>query len=148
MSDDTTTNTDTTDDTVQEVEPGEDGRYDAEHVRSLRDENAKRRTEAKEARDASDKLRTALLDASIREHARGVLADPTDLPRYVDPATLLDDDGMPDADKIKEAATKLVKEKPHHAAKKATADVGQGPRGEPATKPVDTFGDLLRKAAR
>jgi hypothetical protein len=43
-----------------------------------------------------------------------------------DHSVLLDDDGVPDPDKVKAAVSKLLARKPHYA-KRIGADVGQGP---------------------
>jgi len=150
MTDTTTETTETTE--GDEVQPGDDGRYDAEYVQKLRGEAADRRTAAKAAEDAlAAAQKTArvtserLLAAEVRDAARAILADPSDLLLNTEATELVGDDGQPDTDKIKAAAEALVAAKPHLAAKRVTGDVGQGARGA-TTPPAVTFGDLVRGA--
>ena len=152
--DDVTTNDDTDDDQPDETPPGDDGRFDADYVAGLRSENAQRRREAQEQREKADRaderLRTtqaALVDLTINTAAAGVLASPDDLTRYVPAAELVDADGNPDAGKVKAAAEKLAKDRPHLAprAPAVTGDVDQGPR--PAGPAPFDFSQLLRNAA-
>jgi hypothetical protein len=147
---DTTTETDTTPqttETTEEVKPGDDGRFDAAYVESLRSEAADRRTAAKAAEDAAEALRGRLLASEVKATTATILVDPGDLLLHTNPADLLDDDGEPDPAKIKTAAEALVTERPHLGAKRVTGDVGQGARGG-TTPPVVSFGELLQGAAR
>jgi hypothetical protein len=69
----------------------------------------------------------------------GRLVDPTDLPVTND---LLEDDGMPDSEKINEAIEELLKQKPHLASTRPrVSDIGQGPR--PGQQDVN-LADILR----
>jgi hypothetical protein len=135
-----------------DVPPGDDGRFDAEYVRRLREEAKDHRVareQAETARDTATAKATALhnrvLALEVREHARGILADPDDLTRYVETGTLLDDDGEPVREKIKAAAEALAQERTHLRAKRSTVDVGQGSR-EQGSPPFD-LSALLRDAA-
>lgn len=111
--------------------------FPREYVEKLRAETAKYRTRAQHA----DALAERLLQATIREAAGSILADPTDLPLDGD---LVDDDGLPDTEKITEAAKALAARKPHLALRRPTGNVGQGARPEPTTT---SLVDLLRGTA-
>lgn len=91
--------------------------YDEEYVKGLRDEAAAHRVKAKRAEAAEDRLRTLATEAA----ARGILADPTDLPWSPE---YEDEEGWPDAAKIAAAAEELATRKPHLA--RPRGDVGQG----------------------
>lgn len=91
--------------------------YDEAYVKQLREEAAANRVKAKRTDDAVDRLRAL----AIVQASSGVLTDPTDLAWADDFA---DDDGWPDAEKIKAAAEELVTRKPHLA--RPSGDVGQG----------------------
>lgn len=157
----------TTTEPVQEAPtPGADGpeaepaTFDAEYVRKLRSEAAARRREAKEASErvtAQDaelgELRAWRLERTIADVSGSLgnpsLADPSDLLTYADPATLVDDEGKADPEKIKDAIAELVERKPHLRA-------GFGQQGgawggsEGGTNPVPppSLGSLIGKAAR
>ena len=75
----------------------------------------------------------------------GVLADPSDLLAHVAASDLIDEDGNPDPEGIREAADSLLERKPHLAPRTPTGDVGQGPRGKPA-EVFDLVGLLQERA--
>ncbi len=84
------------------------------------------------------------MSATIREAATDILEDPSDLLRHCDEADLVDDDGMPDPERIAGAAHDLIASRPHLARRRPTGDIDQGARPESAT--VDLAG-LLRERA-
>lgn len=106
------------------------------YVEQLRQESAGYRTRAQRA----DALAERLMAATVREATVGVLADPTDLDVSRDLEHLLDDDGMPDAERIAEAAREMIARKPHLADRRPRGDVDQGPRTTSAD--VDLAGML------
>ncbi len=106
------------DDDVPDEEPET---FTAEYVKELRDEAAAHRVRAKRAEAAEDRLRVLAIEAA----ARGVLADPTDLPWSPE---YEDNDGWPDAAKLTAAAQELATRKPHLT--RPRGDVGQGRHSE------------------
>ena len=110
-------------------------------VEDLRRENAEHRTKAARA----DKATAALVDAYAA--SAGLLADPSDLARYADPGDLVDDDGVPDADRIREAVQTLVTERPHLRTRRPAegTDVGQGARN--TTGGAFDVSDVMRSLA-
>lgn len=106
------------------------------YVEELRTESAKHRTKAKRADDLAHRLVTAYASVSRK------LADPSDLAMS---DALLDDDGIPDREKVLAAVDELLTRKPHLAATRPVGDVGQGARGEAAG--MVSLGDLLRAGA-
>lgn len=110
--------------------------FPAEYVRELREENAKSRTKAKGADALASRLVTSLAAGT------GRLADPSDLPYSDD---LLDDDGLPDAEKVAAAVDDLLTRKPHLSSTRVVGDVGLGARGEAA--PMVSLAELLRSGA-
>ena len=91
-------------------------------------------------------LQGRLLALEVASATAGVLADPSDLLTFVDAADLVDDDGNPDAEKIKSAAAELASRKPHLAPRLGpTGDVDQGARA-PGPEAFDLAG-ALRQAA-
>jgi hypothetical protein len=133
--------------TPPEPEPDKDGRFPAEYVKTLRDEAAARRVSEREAIARGDALVARNRDLTVASAAAGILAEPTDLLRYVDAKNLEGDDGLTDPDKATEAAKKLAAAKPHLAARRTAGDVGQGPRGT-VTPPVVDLADILKGAVR
>lgn len=133
--------------------PGEDGRFDADYVTTLRREAAERRVAARTAEErataASARLEAQsarLLALEVAEATRGVLADPSDLLAHVEADQLTGEDGEPSAERIRAAATELVARKAHLAPRPApNGNVDQGAR-EPAPEPFD-FAEVLRRAA-
>lgn len=91
--------------------------YDEAYVKNLRDEAAANRVKAKRAEDAETRLR----DLAIAQAVQGILTDPTDL-GWAD--EYADENGWPDADKIKAAAEELIGRKPHLG--RPSGDIGQG----------------------
>ncbi len=152
MSDETETEPETEE--TEEPEPTEGQTFDASYVTRLRQEAAERRVAARTAGEESlavaagalEALRGRLLNLEIEAATAGVLADPTDLLTFVNAADLADDDGNPDAGKIKTAAAELASRKPHLAPRLApTGDVDQGARA-PGPEAFDLAG-ALRAAA-
>jgi hypothetical protein len=133
---DPATGTGTASETPTEPSSADPETFPAEHVRELREENAKHRTKAKRADALAARLVTSLAAGT------GRLADPSDLPYSDD---LLDDDGMPDEAKVLAAVDELLIRKPHLAATRPVGDVGQGPRGD-AVEMV-SLAELLRAGA-
>jgi hypothetical protein len=130
-------------------EPGDDGRYPAEIVQRLRQEAAERRTRARESDEASqaaaartERALHALWEARRDAATRDLLADPTDLDGTLD---MLDDDGLPDSDRIRAAAEALVAAKPHLASRRPAGDIDQGARGT-VPEPVN-LAAIIRQAA-
>ena len=68
----------------------------------------------------ADDLQARLVAAAVREGASGILEDPDDLPLHRAEADLLDDEGLPDVDKIAEAAHALASQRPHLARRRPT----------------------------
>jgi hypothetical protein len=132
------------------AEPGEQDHtqepdsFPAEYVRQLRDENAARRVEAKEATEAAESARRAALELAVERHG-AFMKEPADLLLYVSRNELVGEDGLPDEAKIKEAVLKLLDERPHLDARKPEGDIDQGRRGEPT--PAFDFSRMLRDAA-
>lgn len=92
-------------------------------IGELRSEAATNRQAATDLKAERDSLRTAANERATAEALSGlskVLTDPSDLTRYVDPGTLLGDDGKPDPSKYLEAATALASERPHLAPRVGT----------------------------
>lgn len=116
-----TTNEEQTEQHVEETEPDT---FPRAYVEQLRKEAAEHRTGRTAAEERSDAAMSRLRLAAIHSATREVLADPTDLPWD---ATMADDEGWPDAEKITAAATALVEAKPHLG--RVRGDVGQGYRG-------------------
>lgn len=110
--------------------------FSAAYVAELRAEAAEHRVGAKKM----TAFRDAYREASIREAAREILADPADL-AWSDEFD--GEDGMPDSEKISEAAKAFADAKPHLA--RARGDVGQGFRGDESDS-VD-LASLLRAGA-
>ena len=121
----------------EETEPDT---FSKEYVQQLRAEAAEARTKAKRV----ETLEARLLEANIIQVATGVLADPWDLLLHAPRAELVDDGGLPDADKIKDAAQALVQRKPHLADRRPVGAVDQGARRE--TETVDLAGMLRERA--
>jgi hypothetical protein len=115
--------------------------FDAEYVHKLRAENADARTKRKAAEDVRDAALGRLWEAERARACAGILADPTDLEGTVD---MLDDDGVPDFDRIKTAAEELAKTKPHLRPRKPTEPIDQGVRGE--AEPVNLAAKLRQLA--
>jgi hypothetical protein len=114
-------------DDEQEPEDGEET-FPRDYVEELRRENAEQRVRAKRA----DELQAKLLDLVVAEGTRGILEDSGDLRAHVDVGELVDDDGMPSADKVRERARELAASRPHLAARqRPVGDIGQGARPEP-----------------
>lgn len=87
-------------------------------ISDLRTEAATNRQAATDLKAERDTLRSEANERATAEALSGlskVLTDPSDLTRYVDPGTLLGEDGKPDPAKYLEAATSLAGERPHLA---------------------------------
>lgn len=72
------------------------------------------------------KMQSQVLAASMK----GRLIDPGDFEKFVDRASIVDDEGNLDGEKVKASLESLVKEKPHLAV--ATAPVRRAGKQEPA----------------
>jgi len=120
---------------VEPVMPDADPDALRAEVRRLRDENAATRQRAKRADSLAARLVTA------HAAATGRLADPDDLP--YDPA-LLDEDGLPDPERVTAAVDDLLNRKPHLASRTPRGDISQGV--QPDDGEVDLAG-LLRVGA-
>ena len=120
--------------------------FPREVVERLRQEAAERRTAARTAEERAERLQERLVAAGVALHARGALEDPTDLLAHVDAAELVDDDGAPDAERIRAAAAALVERKPHLGPRRPTGNVDQGART--AAPPPFDLSEVLRQAAR
>lgn len=110
--------------------------FPREYVEKLRQENADQRLKAKR----SDELEQALRTAVIASATSKILVDPQDLP-WTD--ELADENGFPNPEEIRKAASALVVERPHLGRIQGSA--GQGFRGE-SSDSVDLAG-LLRMSA-
>ena len=93
----------------------------------------------------ADDLQERLLAAVVREGAAGILEDPTDLLLHRAEADLFDDEGLPDVDKIAEAAHDVASQRPHLARRRPTGDIDQVARSEPEA--VDLAGMLRERAS-
>ena len=120
--------------------------FPADYVKQLRDENASRRVESKEAREIADAAIGFATDLAVKMFASKVLKDPTDLLAYVKAEDLVDERGLPDPTKVQQAAVDLVEKKPHLDARMPEGDIDQGPRGPLPPKELD-FAKMLRDAA-
>ena len=106
----------------QTTEPVESRTYTEAEYASLKDESIKNRKRAAMA----DNLREALQIAYLEKGTTGVLVDAGDLAwtdEFNDPES-----GLPDVDRIKEAAEALVADKPHLG--RVRGDAGQGVRDQ------------------
>jgi hypothetical protein len=115
-----------------EIEPDT---FPRSYVEELRAEAAEHRLRAKEA----DRLRDALRTAVLARACDGILHDPLPWSDDFD-----GEDGLPDPEKVREAAEGLAAEKPHLA--RVRGDAGQGFRGDESDAVVD-LAELLRNGA-
>ncbi|WP_447643362.1 hypothetical protein [Nocardioides zeae] len=112
--------TETTETTTPE---GTEETFPREYVESLRQEAAKHRTEAKEARESIEPLQQRLHGLLVA--GTGRLADPSDLP--FDAGHLADEEAMT------AAIDALLEAKPHLASRRVVGDAGQG-AGQPTSE--------------
>ena len=112
--------------------------FSAEYVADLRAEAAESRVKAKRATD----LEQALREAVISKVAGRILQDPSTLEWSDD---LADEDGMPDPEKIREAAEALAADKPHLS--RVGGETLQGHRGEESDAGAVDLAGLLRAGA-
>lgn len=119
--------------------------FTADYVAKLRKEAGDHRVKRREAEQQVSTLRERLIDTTVRSAAGDVLADPGDLLLHTDETDLLDDDGLPDADKIVDAAKALASERPHLASRRPARPVEQGARDE-QTPDVSLSGILRSRA--
>lgn len=76
-----------------------------------------------------------LIKAEVKAAAAGLLADPSDAPKFIDLSKLtVGEDGEVDDKAIKKAIDNLLKDKPYLAGKQPWGDVGSGSHETP---PVD-----------
>ncbi len=99
---------------------------DAPEIRSLRDEAARRRVEARTATDRAEALGRRLMTATVERAAGGILEDVTDLPD----GAYTDEEGYPDEAAITAAAEALIEAKPH-LAKRRFANIDAGAQDAP-----------------
>lgn len=118
------------------TEPTEDDDlFPRAYVEKLRAEAASHRTTGQEARREALLLREALQSAALREGCAGVLHEPVEWSE-----DFIGEDGLPDVDRVREAAEALAEDKPHLA--RVRGDAGQRFRGTESGT-VD-LADLLR----
>ncbi len=110
--------------------------FNREYVEKLRKEAAEHRVKSKRADQLASALVTSYADTTGRLH------DPSDLP-FSD--ELLDEDGLPDRQKVAHAVEALVTAKPHLAKIRVVGDVGQGVQGQQEVMP--SLAGMLRRAA-
>lgn len=122
--------------------------YDEHYVRSLRQEAKKNRERYEAAEARVDKLTKAALEGMVTRLGTA-LSDPLDLLAFVDPGSLLDDEGDPDEEFISAAIEDLIEAKPHLAKKRQAAlvDVGQGRCVEEPPN-GDAFANWMRGTVR
>lgn len=123
---------------AQEPAEGAEETFTREYVEQLRTEAAESRVKAKRATD----LETALRTAVVEKVAGPILQDATSLEWSDEYA---DEHGMPDPEKIREAAEALATEKPHLS--RVRGDVLQGHRGEESDAGTVDLAGLLRAGA-
>lgn len=133
-----------TNDQVDNINPetndsGEPETFDKAYVEKLRRENAAKRKE-KEELDA--KWKNTVRDMLIKQEAGQILADPNDLLLHNPDLDIFNEEGMANAEVVREAAHKLRIEKPHLAARQFGQDIGTGNRGE-EKKHVRDINDML-----
>lgn len=93
-----------------------------DEIKSLRSESGSYRTRLRDTETERDQLRDGLTTQRRTEALAGLsglLADPEDVGRYVDTASLNGDDGMPDPGKYRAAAEQLAQDRPHLAPRPA-----------------------------
>lgn len=77
---------------------------------------------AEARREAEQRANQKIIKAELKAAAKGLLADPTDVYRYLDLDDFdVDEDGNVDSDEMEEAIEDLLKEKPYLAANQAPA---------------------------
>ena len=105
-----------------------------------------------EASAAATEELTGKLDnlsrAYIEKLAGSSLVDPSDLWRYgTEPADMLDENGLPDAERVTAAADSITSERPHLAVTRSPKpDPSQGSHYTPRAGSADPFADFLGKA--
>lgn len=160
--------TPTTTEPVQEAPtPDADGpeeepaTFDAEYVRKLRSEAAQRRREVKEAEERLTaqgaelaelrawRLERSIVDGNTTPMGVPQLADPSDLLAYTDAATLVDEAGKADPERIKAAIAALIERKPHlRAGHGRQGGAWDGSEGGSNPVPQPSLGTLVGRAAR
>lgn len=137
-----------------EPEPEDGQTFDAAYVRKLRAEAATHRTTKKElaeqlaeAQAQLQTLREAEFNRTVAEVAGPHLADPSDLVTFVGRDPLVGDDGLPDRDRIAEAAADLATRKPH-LKRTVWGSAEGGVRTPPDSKPVEGLDSVLRRITR
>ena len=128
-------------DTVEDSETNEDtSETERDEVSKLKDEAAQSRIKA---RETSEKLQTALerlQAATVASVAAGILSSPQEDLAWSD--EWLDDEGWPDADKVREAAEALATRRP--ALARVRGNVGQGHHS--ASHGTPSLSELLKLA--
>lgn len=111
-----------TDDGTEGQDDEENGStFSRTYVEKLRRESQGYRERAK----LGDTALSRLTESTMKEATNPILIDPSDL-KY-DEESMSDDEGFPDPEKIKDAATALVEKKPH-LGKRPKGNIGQGTR--------------------
>ncbi|MCQ1999541.1 hypothetical protein [Arthrobacter zhaoxinii] len=131
-------------------EPDAKGNREAAKYRTrLRDTEAKLAETTATTEGLTGKLNT-LSKAFIEQLAGGYLLDAADLWRHgADPADMLTEDGLPDPEKVQEATSAILAERPHLAAPRTPRpDLSQGAHGFTMVGSGDPFGDALNRALR
>lgn len=105
--------------------------FDRAYVEKLRAEAADHRTSRKDAEERLERVTQEYRTVAVAQAVSGLLVDADDLAWSDD---YLTDDGLVDAEKVREAATALVVSKPHLG--RVRGEVGQG------YKPVSDAVDL------
>lgn len=143
---DTTTDPGPVEDTVPTEAAAEDAKPDREAARYRR--------QLREAETARDTLAARVTKYQTAEAERlatgpGRLLDPTDLWRATDLASVVDDDGEIDPEKVTAAVDELVTAKPHYRQPDVAHDsLDLGVRGLANQKADPDWGDLLRGSTR
>lgn len=126
----------TADDPTLETAEGdtEPQTYDADYVKSLRDEAAKHRVRAAKHDETKARLHVELVKAN------GKLADPADLP--------FNEDHLTDPDKLNADIDALLQSKPHYASRipQTGTSIAQGVKGLPPEQKPPGFLSLAQQA--
>lgn len=110
-----------TDDDAEGQDDENGGTFSRTYVEKLRRESQGYRERAK----LGDTALSRLTESTMKEVTNPILIDPSDL--EYDEESMSDDEGFPDPEKIKDAATALVEKKPH-LGKRPKGNIGQGTR--------------------
>jgi hypothetical protein len=106
------------------------------YVQRLREENRAARLKVQRTQQLAERLTHAMAETT------GRLIDPSDLQFSDD---LLDENGMPDKDKVLSSIEDLLARKPHLARINVRGDVGQG--NHSVSEPTTSLAQMLRQGA-